>query len=71
MGRAYDGKKRWNETVLRTNAAATAQRAKKTKRYSGAVMFMPLLCLHPLFVVEEMNANNFTCVCLSLMQAAR
>lgn len=61
MGRAYDGKKRWNETVLRTNAAAaTAQRAKKTKRYSGAVMFMPLLCLQSLFVVEKTNANDLT-----------
>lgn len=35
MGRGYDGKKRWNETVLRTGAAAPP-RVKKAKRLSGA-----------------------------------
>lgn len=50
MGRAYDGKKRWNETVLRTSAAAaattTGRRAKKTKRFSGAVfIIMQFVCL--------------------------
>lgn len=39
MGKAYDGKKRWNETILRTTAAASAtpKRAKKTQRFSGNV----------------------------------
>jgi hypothetical protein len=37
MGKAYDGKKRWNETVLQTTDAASGAAGSATKkRYSGA-----------------------------------